>query len=412
MDSATAPFSAAIRALPAELRLLAACCDPARSAGGLGDTAALVGAVDADVLLELARRHRVLALLDNALHPDQTILPPAQRNTLSERASRARGRFLQKAAEEVWVATAFTKAGVDAVFIKGATLAHLYYAEPSLKASHDIDVLIDRAALADARRLLEALGYRLQFPADVTNDAGIDVWLATVKDSGWKRPGHVALLELHIALTDAVGMLPDLGMASARQDVTIGSARIATFATPELFAYLCVHGTIHGWSRLKWLVDLAALVATDATQIDALFQAAVAAGAGRCPAVALGLCRVLFGTTLTPMVDRAIATDRYVHRLMAHSLDTMRVMAASRDSQTPDTMRQLLRTRRIQYWLAPGIGYRLRTLRGHWRQNYAVSQIGVGGWVRPLHRFLWLPARLVTRGLRTAARSRTGKMRG
>ena len=42
--------------------------------------------------------------------------------------------------------------------------------------------------------------------------------------------------------------------------VDLGSERIATLPPSRLLLYLCVHGALDGWLRLKWLADIGALV--------------------------------------------------------------------------------------------------------------------------------------------------------
>jgi hypothetical protein len=72
-----------------------------------------------------------------------------------------------------------------------------------------------------------------------------------------------------------------------------------------LFAYLCVHGAMHGWSRFKWLADVAALIADD----DAPALAERLAYARRLNAElsvvqALLLCDVLFGSPAMGVLAR------------------------------------------------------------------------------------------------------------
>jgi hypothetical protein len=42
--------------------------------------------------------------------------------------------------------------------------------------------------------------------------------------------------------------------------VDVASERIATLPAPRLLLYLCVHGALDGWLRLKWLSDIGALM--------------------------------------------------------------------------------------------------------------------------------------------------------
>jgi hypothetical protein len=44
------------------------------------------------------------------------------------------------------------------------------------------------------------------------------------------------------------------------KSVRLGGAEFSTLPDDELFLYLCVHGAVHVWFRLKWLADVAALL--------------------------------------------------------------------------------------------------------------------------------------------------------
>ena len=44
--------------------------------------------------------------------------------------------------------------------------------------------------------------------------------------------------------------------------IHLGSERIPTLPAPRLLLYLCVHGALDGWLRLKWLADIGALLRT------------------------------------------------------------------------------------------------------------------------------------------------------
>jgi hypothetical protein len=57
--------------------------------------------------------------------------------------------------------------------------------------------------------------------------------------------------------------------------------------TKTLFAYLCMHGALHWWNRLKWLADLNALLAcTPEHGIERLLQSAEARGGSGAPGAA------------------------------------------------------------------------------------------------------------------------------
>jgi hypothetical protein len=80
---------------------------------------------------------------------------------------------------------------------------------------------------------------------------------------------------------------------------------LPTLGEEDLFTYLCMHGALHWWSRLKWLADLNAILATvPDSGIEDLLRAAELRGAGRAAAQALLLCRRVLAT---PLPDRLMA---------------------------------------------------------------------------------------------------------
>jgi hypothetical protein len=91
--------------------------------------------------------------------------------------------------------------------------------------------------------------------------------------------------------------------ASFRADSRIvpltATTGLRTLGEEDLFAYLCMHGAIHWWNRLKWLSDINALLAAVPQDgIKRLVHAAEAKGAGRATAQAMLLCRKLFQTPI------------------------------------------------------------------------------------------------------------------
>src|SRR6266516_2650317 len=79
---------------------------------------------------------------------------------------------------------------------------------------------------------------------------------------GYYLDSHDLVLELHWSLTSNSLLMPlDLYMLCSRsQTIRVGSASFTTLSDEELFLYLCVHGSVHMWFRLKWLADIAALL--------------------------------------------------------------------------------------------------------------------------------------------------------
>src|SRR3974377_795808 len=85
---------------------------------------------------------------------------------------------------------------------------------------------------------------------------------------------------------------------------------VRTLGEEDLFAYLCMHGALHWWYRLKWLADINALIGVPAAaSIERLFHAAETRGVGRAVAQALLLCHRLLGAALPARLFAAMGRN-------------------------------------------------------------------------------------------------------
>lgn len=272
-----------------EFRLLTQLCRRA-----FADRAADVAErVDWPLFLKLARTHRVEGVAAKGL--DSAIPDPVQAE-LQRDAVRIAGLNLRSAAEAGRIAAAFADAGVPLLFVKGLTLGQLAYGDLSTKSAIDIDLLIAPADLGRAGQLLTSCGWKAVVPAG--NSARLERWHRTHKESIWANAERGLQADLHIRLAENDRLIPSIDVTSPSQlvEVTPGIA-LPTLATEELYAYLAVHGAWSAWFRLKWISDLAALLAhSTAAEIEHFHRRAEELSAGRASAQALLLADWLYGT--------------------------------------------------------------------------------------------------------------------
>lgn len=103
-----------------------------------------------------------------------------------------------------------------------------------------------------------------------------------------------------------------------------GGRTARTLSADALFAYLCVHGSAHSWSRLKWLADLGALWAgTAEPERVGLYRRARAFGAGHCPAAAVLLCETVLGIALPGEIAGEVRANPAARRLASLALGAM-----------------------------------------------------------------------------------------
>jgi hypothetical protein len=84
-------------------------------------------------------------------------------------------------------------------------------------------------------------------------------------------------------------------------------------------------------------------------------------------------------------------------RLVRHSHAAIAGDGSADRHLSADTLGEIVASLRLQYWLAPGIAYRLRTFWSQWTRPYAPSLARIPRPLLPLVMVVWLPGRLLTR---------------
>ena len=306
------------RPLSPELSLAAACCRwPFDGAAGEAIGAAVDRGIDWDLFEGLVRRNRIVPLVNHALSRSGAEVPAPLRQRLSDGAHVAGTQALLMARESLRLQNAFDAAGIPLMIVKGAPLAMLAYGELGMKESWDIDLLVTPEDAPGAIELLAQQDYVSDLP-NIPAER-LKGFLTYSKEVQFHRGGMTA--ELHWRLSDNPRLLESVSAQARGQYVAIPGGRLRTLADEELFAYLCVHGTAHNWSRLKWLADLGAMLGRRTPdEIAQLYDAARACSVGRCAAVALLLCRRLLGLALPERLVRALEQDRVARALVQNAL--------------------------------------------------------------------------------------------
>lgn len=365
--------------LPADFRLTAACCRWPPSA----DRDATIRAAgehvrDWDRFLRIVRRHRVEGLVHAGLRSAGIAVPDQVMDALCESARAIARTNLRHAQEAVRLQRQFDGANMPILFLKGVSLGALAYGGQGVKHATDIDVLIDRADTADAvcAQLAQA-GYRRLMPPATFSDRQFRAWVGRARESKFRHDAKRISLDLHWRISENRTVLAGISPASSCQTAEVFQGGvIRTLNTEALFSYLCVHGARHGWFRLKWLADLAALLATKSeTEIARLYRLSLTHGAGRCPAQALLLCNRLFDVALPPALLAEMRGDRATRWLEAIALDAL---AGAAEREIEDRPLGSLRIETSHFLFGRGVSYWSREL-----QFKAIGETDLVTWTLP-----------------------------
>ena len=151
----------------------------------------------------------------------------------------------------------FLENGIRTIFLKGPVIAYDLYGDISLRTSSDLDFLIPLHDLNQAEDLLLKLGYvKDDYIAKVLND-----WKWRHHHITFFHPQRKIKLEVHWRLNPGPAKEPAFNDLWERKRISsLTGSPVYFLGREDLFLYLVTHGARHGWSRLRWLVDIHQIV--------------------------------------------------------------------------------------------------------------------------------------------------------
>ncbi|WP_394184130.1 nucleotidyltransferase domain-containing protein [Metabacillus halosaccharovorans] len=223
--------------------------------------AELVAGIDWELFIEQAVHHRVYPVLyTKCKEISEPIIPPNVIQYLSLAYKRNTFKMLQLSAEMELVSKLFTENHIRLVFLKGPVIAHDLYGDISLRTSSDLDFLIPISKLEKAEDILRNLGYEKD-----------DYFTSVLNDWKWRHhhvtyfhPQKQMKLEIHWKLNPGLGFEPsfeELWLRKRKSNLT--TSPVYLLGKEDLFCFLASHGARHGWSRLRWLLDIHQMIGQD-----------------------------------------------------------------------------------------------------------------------------------------------------
>ena len=219
----------------------------------------------------------------------------------------------------------FREQEIDLRIFKGIPLAITAFQDPALRDAGDIDLLVAEKDIFRAGEILRAQGYvRIDPQARLTRRRLLS-YVAHQKDFSYSHPLSDLIIDLHWRLFRNPFLPANAGLTDVGEDwVDIGSERIATIPAPLLLLYLCVHGALDGWLRLKWLSDIGALMhAMTPEQLASTVNMATEQQAFTHFSAAVLLCQELLGqelpAELSALSKRLDRNDERVAHILSFS---------------------------------------------------------------------------------------------
>lgn len=214
--------------------------------------------VDWKLFLDLTLHHRVYPLLASILKEyNDNLIPHSVVQTVNGFYKRNIFKMLQLSGEMEQFAKVFNANGIKAIFLKGPFLGNEVYGDVSLRTCGDLDLLIPIEDLDNMHKILEIHGFIKD-----------DYIMSVLEDWKWRHhhvtyfhPSKNIKLEIHWRLNPGPGKEPRFSELWERKRKSISTnSSIYLLGREDLFLFLVSHGARHGWSRLRWLIDIQRMI--------------------------------------------------------------------------------------------------------------------------------------------------------
>lgn len=247
-----------LSSLPKELRLLLMFVQRESAKGEALERVDEFEPINWDSFLQLAGHHRIYPYIYNQLKKtNEDWIPSNIKQAVYREFQRNTFHMLQLSGEMEKLCRRLTEAQIQVLLLKGPALAADLYGDVSKRTCSDLDMLVSIRDLDKTHEQLLELGYEKE-----------DYFSTALDDWTW-RHHHVNYfhrqkgikLEIHWRLNPGPSKEPSFRELWQRKRLSaLTSYPVFILGNEDLFFFLATHGARHGWSRLRWLVDIDRLV--------------------------------------------------------------------------------------------------------------------------------------------------------
>jgi len=202
----------------------------------------------------LAVHHRVHPLIIRRLkHELQPDIPQDVLERLEAQCRDNTIRMLHLSGETGRIASLFRDRDIRMLVLKGPALSLDLYGDLSIRPSGDVDLLVPLSDIGEAGRLLQKFGYvKDDYIRSVLGD-----WRWRHHHYAFVHPETGSKIELHWRMHPWPAREPSFdALWDRRRTMMIGGRPVDLPGLEDTFLFLASHGARHGWSRLRWLLDI------------------------------------------------------------------------------------------------------------------------------------------------------------
>jgi Uncharacterised nucleotidyltransferase len=312
--------------------------------------------LDWAVLRRSAYLHSVTPLVCWAAQNEGAGVPPAILDELRRDLLHNAQFNLGLSTELTKLLALFEQHRIAVVPLKGPMLTARLYGNLALRTSSDLDLLVREEDVLQAKRVLEANGYRLASTLHWHSDQAC--FRARENQISFAGQDDLISVDIHWRLLPGYFSSPFDNNEVWRdlREAELRGAPVSVLSPEHQLLFLCAHGTKHLWERLGWVCDVARFLQIE-REMDwpSVFEQARQTRTSRMLSLGLLVAEDLLGIALPPAAAECVASGHEA-RALARTVRERLFAGAPTPTPAPDAARFSLRcferpSQRLRYIL-------------------------------------------------------------
>ncbi|KYG84708.1 hypothetical protein AWW67_01300 [Roseivirga seohaensis] len=288
------------------------------------NTDAKMEGINCDDFISFLSRHQVINYMSILMPVFRPNISEADYNKVSRLVEGEVFRQLELTHTLVNIVKLIYKSQINVLSFKGPVLSYELYESYGLKSSIDLDLLVKKEDVVAVEELLLSRGYMPE-----------KLRLGKMPRLVWRlfrifnyHGGYINLkkrqkIELHWKFFASERAFPKSTeeQFETLKPCVIAGETIFTLPKEDLFIYLAIHGSIHLWVRLKWLLDIRGLLNKYGNDMDwkYVLRESDRVDMRRAILLAVYLSNVFFDTII-PVEMKGQSNDKNLEKLVKRSV--------------------------------------------------------------------------------------------
>lgn len=197
---------------------------------------------------------------------------PPQLDRLRRRSRQLTEKTLQQIRLLAFLTSDFRQAGIRVLSMKGPLLAAELYGDPSLRHSNDLDLLVAEGDYENAKQRLLGMGFEEHFHPNLQTRKSREAQTHLGEDMHGVFLKNGLRVELHWRISFRYPVSFEELWENREEKQLLGQP-VSCLGRTDNLIYLICHGAGHGFSRMRWLIDLYKLFTEQDVRFTELYQA-------------------------------------------------------------------------------------------------------------------------------------------